>query len=135
MTRQSKAPTQRQLRVSEEIRAVLGTMFMRDETFISGLKTAYLMITGVEISPDLSVADISVRAVGNADSAEQVELLNANKGAFRYQVGKKIRLRIVPEIRFHVDQSFDDVAHMMDLLNSPKVRGDVDKHAAKKLKK
>lgn len=126
--RGSKAPSQRQLRVAEEIKHVLGQMFMRDETFIDGLKTPYLMITEVKISPDFSVATILIRAIGAADTKEQVALLNAHKGVFRYQLGKKIRLRIVPDIRFFEDESFEEVAHITDLINSDVVQNDVKKY-------
>lgn len=126
--RGSKAPTQRQQRVSEEIRHVLGQMFVRDDTFIEGLKSPYIMITDVKISPDLSIADVLVRAIGNVDTKEQVELLNEHKGVFRFQIGKKIRLRIVPDLRFHFDPSFEEVAHITNLINSDVVQNDVKKY-------
>ena len=126
--RGSKAPSQRQLRVAEEIKHVLAQMFVRDETFIDGLKTPYLMITEAKISPDFSVATILIRAIGEVDTKEQVALLNAHKGVFRFQLGKKIRLRIVPDIRFFADDSFEEVAHITNLINSEAVQNDVKKY-------
>lgn len=126
--RGSKAPSQRQLRVAEEIKHVLGQMFVRDETFIEGLKTPYLMITEVKISPDFSIATVLIRAIGGVDTKEQVALLNAHKGVFRFQLGKKIRLRIVPDIRFFEDGSFEEVAHITNLINSDAVQNDVKKY-------
>lgn len=126
--RSGKAPSQRQLRVAEEIKHVLGQMFMRDETFIEGLKTPYLMITETKISPDFSVASVLIRAIGEVDTNEQVALLNAHKGVFRYQLGQKIRLRIVPDVRFFADGSFEQVAHITDLINSDAVQNDVKKY-------
>lgn len=124
----SKAPSQRQLRVAEEIKHVLGQMFVRDETFIEGLKTPYLMITETKISPDFSVATVLIRAIGDVDTKQQVALLNANKGVFRFQLGKKIRLRIVPDIRFFEDGSFEEITHITNLINSDAVQNDVKKY-------
>lgn len=122
---QASGPSQRQLRVAEEIRHVLARMLSQDDLFIEGLKAPYLMITEVRISPDLSYASVFVRAMSPVDTQEQVDLLNAHKGPFRYRVGKSVRLRIVPELIFKTDVSFDEATHIADLLNSPTVRADV----------
>jgi ribosome-binding factor A len=126
---QSKAPSQRQLRVAEEIRHVLGKMFLEDNLFIAELKTAYTMITDVTISPDLSYATVFIRSMKPANTQEQVDILNKNKGKFRYKIGKSIRLRIVPDIIFKPDVHFEESKAMDDLLNHPKVQADVKKHA------
>ncbi len=122
---QISGPSQRQLRVAEEIRHVLARMLSQDDLFIEGLKASYLMITEVRISPDLTYASVFVRAMSPVDTQEQVDLLNAHKGPFRYRVGKSIRLRLVPELVFKPDLSFDEVTHIADLLNSPTVQADV----------
>ncbi len=126
---QKKEPSQRQLRVAEEIRHVLGKMFVEDNLFIDGLKPAYDMITDVKIAPDLSYASVFVRAIEPVDTDEQVALLNAHKGKFRYRIGRSIRLRIVPDIVFKPDGRFEETQAMDDLLNNPKVRADVEKYA------
>ena len=125
---QAKEPSQRQLRVAEEIRHVLGRMFIEDNLFIDGLKPAYIMITDVKIAPDMSYATILVRAIPPVDTDEQVDLLNEHKGKFRYRIGKSVRLRIVPDIIFRSDVRFEETKAMDDLLNNPKVRADVDKY-------
>ena len=125
---QNKEPTQRQLRVAEELRHVLGQMFIEDNLFIAGLKPAYTMITDVKIAPDMSYATILVRGIPPVDTDEQVALLNENKGKFRYRIGKMVRLRIVPDIVFKSDIRFEETKAMDDLLNNPKVRADVEKY-------
>jgi len=125
---QNKEPSQRQLRVAEEIQRVLGKMLMEDNLFIDGLKTTYVMITGVKIAPDMSYASVLVRAIPPIDTDEQVALLNENKGKFRYRIGKSVRLRIVPDIVFKSDVRFEETKEMDDLLNNPKVRADVEKY-------
>ena len=125
---QKKEPTQRQLRVAEEIQHTLGRMFLEDNLFISGLKPAYTMVTDVKVAPDMSYATVLVRAIPPVDTDEQVALLNENKGKFRYRIGKEIRLRIVPDIVFRSDVRFEETKAMDDLLNNPKVRADVEKY-------
>jgi ribosome-binding factor A len=87
------------------------------------------MITDVTISPDLSYASVFIRSIAPVNTDEQVELLNQNKGKFRYRIGKSIRLRIVPDIIFKSDVQFEESKAMDDLLNNPKVQADVKKYA------
>jgi ribosome-binding factor A len=86
------------------------------------------MITDVDISPDLSFARIFIRAIEPVDSAEQVELLQAHKGPFRKEIGHKMMLRIVPDLDFVVDTRPDNARHIDELLNSPKVKADIEKY-------
>ena len=124
----SKAPSQRQLRVAEEIRHVLAKMLSQDEVFIEGLKPSFIMVTQVTISPDLSYATAFVETIGDAVNLdEQITLLNRHKGVFRYKIGKSVRLRIVPDIVFKSDNRFAASKYINDLLNSPQVRADVEK--------
>lgn len=123
----SKAPSQRQLRVAEEIRHILGKMLSQDDVFVEGLKPSFIMITQVTISPDLSYATAFVETIGNIDADEQIALLNRHKGIFRYRIGKSIRLRIVPDIIFKSDTRFAASQYINDLLNTPQVRADIEK--------
>ncbi len=126
-TRSSKAPSQRQLRVSEEIRHILGRMLSQDELFIEGLKPSFLMVTQVSIAPDFSVASVFIQTIGDLDTDEQVALLNKHKGVFRYEVGKSVRLRVVPALVFKNDSRFEQASYINDILNSPKVRADLER--------
>lgn len=125
---QKKEPSQRQLRVAEEIQRVLAKMLLEDNLFIEGLKSSYVMISDVKIAPDMSYASVLVRAIPPVDTDEQVALLNEHKGKFRYRIGKSVRLRIVPDIVFKSDVRFEETKEMDELLNNPKVRADVDKY-------
>lgn len=126
--RSKKAPGERQLKVASEIKRVLGMMLIHNDLFIDGLKASYIMITDVDISPDLSFARIFIRAIEPIDSTEQVELLQAHKGLFRKEIGHKMMLRIVPDLDFVVDTRPDNARHIDELLNSPKVRADIEKY-------
>lgn len=124
---ETKGPSQRQLRVGEEIRHVLGRMFSQDNIFIDGLKPSFLMVTEVKIAPDFSFASVFIQGVGSIDTDEQIKLLNAHKGLFRYHVGKNVRLRIVPDLVFKSDAGFEESKYIDALLNDPRVRADIEK--------
>ena len=117
--------SQRQLRVSESIRRLIGQMLIREDLFVKGLKPRALQITQATISPDLSYASVFVNGIGDIDVNEQIKLLNTHKGLFRYRIGKEIRLRIVPDIVFKKDTSFEVADHIEELLQTPHVKQDL----------
>ncbi len=123
----NKEPTQRQLRVGEEIRHILADVFLKEDLFVPELTGQTIMVTEVRISPDFSIATAFVRALGDADTDAVVKALNEYKGFFRKFMGKNLRLRITPDIRFLKDGSFDEAAKMEALFNDPKVKADLEK--------
>ena len=125
---QKKAPSQRQLRVSEEIKKLIAQLLIKNDLFIKGLKAPYLMITEVQVAPDFSYTTLYVRAMPPVDTDEQVMLLNDHKGAFRKAIGQNIRLRITPEVRFLPDTRFEQDERIEQILNSPRVKADLDKY-------
>lgn len=118
--------SQRQLKVSEEIRRVIAKSLLKDDLFIHGLKSSFIQITHANISPDLTYVAFFVNCVGNVDTDEQIKLLNNHKGVFRYIIGKSVRLRTVPDIVFKKDMSFEKADHIEALLNTPHVKQDLD---------
>ncbi len=122
-----KAPTQRQLRVGEEIRHILADVFLKEDLFVPELTGQTLMVTEVRISPDFSIATAFVRPVGEVDTDAIVKALNEHKGFFRKFMGQNLRLRITPDIRFLKDKSFDEAAKIEALFNDPKVKADIEK--------
>lgn len=122
-----KPPSQRQLRVSEEIRHILSSVLLQEDIFDEDLKGVTVMVTEVRISPDLGVATAFVRPLGDADVDVTVAALNRVKGFFRKFMGKNLDLRTVPDIRFLADRSFDESAKIEALFRNPKVAADVAK--------
>ena len=116
----------RSLRVADEIQRVVAGVLIKGDLFVDGLKPAYIMITSVHISPDLSNATIYVKAIEPEDTRVQVDLLNANKGPFRKQIGRQIRLRNVPAIVFKDDQGALFATQIDHLLQTDHVKQDLD---------
>ena len=86
-------------------------------------------VTGVEVSRDLRYAKIFVSIYDNQDVQEKVINILNNKasGFVRSEIGKRIRLRHVPEIEFRLDQSMAYGAHIEDVLRSLESKSGDDK--------
>ena len=125
--KKEKAPTERQLRVSEEIRHVVSDTLLRVDLYDDDVKPTMVMVTGVKVSPDFSWTTIQVHAIGNTDEEKMVDALNRHKGVFRKQIGDKIRLRITPDVRFCLDNRFDEMDKINALFENPIVKEDLKK--------
>jgi ribosome-binding factor A len=120
------APTQRQLRVGEEIRHALASTFMRGDTHLAELETASITVSEVRISPDLKHATAYVITLGGTDVDAVVDVLNENAGEFRHQVTRQIKhMKFSPKIRFKKDESFDEAQKINNLLRDPRVQRDL----------
>ena len=106
----------RQLKVAKEIQKVMAEIIRSKGMAAFG--GALVSVSGVKVSPDLSVAKIYV-SVFPSDKAEPVmEALQENNRALRGELGGQMgkQLRIVPEIMFFLDNSLDYVEHIEELL-------------------
>ncbi len=118
--------TQRQLRVGEEIRHALAQVLMRgDVPWPEGLKPPTITVTEVRISPDLKNATVFVMPLGGEKLTETVKAMNHGVGFFRYAVGKTVKLRHVPTLKFVADESFDTAERIEKLLLEPEVAKDL----------
>ena len=122
-----KAPTERQLRVSEEIKHLVSSALLTMEFYDEDLNPSMIMVTDVKVSPDFSWTTLYVHSIGKADEDAMVEVLNRHKGAFRKLIGDKIRLRITPDVRFRLDNRFEEAAKIDALFDNPIVKADIEK--------
>ncbi|MFB0952401.1 MAG: ribosome-binding factor A, partial [Rhodospirillales bacterium] len=84
MSRQtSRAPTQRQLRVGEEVRHAIASALERGEVRDPAIKGVAITVTEVRLSPDLKNATAYVVPLGGGDASEVVEALNRASGFLR----------------------------------------------------
>lgn len=119
-------PTQRQLRVGEEIRRTVHEIFMRAHWRDPLLVDSSISVTGVRISPDLSVATLFVKPLADENEIAIVAALNNAKAYVRGELGHALnQLRIVPQLRFEIDRSFDEASHIDALLRSREVARDL----------
>lgn len=121
----AKAPTQRQLRVGEEVRHALAEVFMRGEMHMRELDRVSITVSEVRIGPDLKNATAYITTLGGAADEETVKLLNKVTSQIRKLVGKRVHLKYVPKIYFKIDKSFEFAGRVNALLNQPEVKKDV----------
>jgi ribosome-binding factor A len=122
----SKAPSQRQLRVGEEVRHMLAWILERGEIHDPGLAGVVVTITEVRISPDLRNATAYVMPLGGVDIPVVLEAINRAAPFLRRLLGRKIKLKRLPNLYFEADQSFKEAEHIDNLLKTPIVARDLE---------
>ena len=119
------APTQRQLRVGEEIRHVLAGLFTRTEFRDPELVGVTITVTEVRISPDLRHATAFVTRLGRSDVDAVLPALRRAAPFLRAQAAHALRLRSAPELHFQPDTALDYAMEIDQLLRSPVVKRDL----------
>lgn len=123
-----KGPSQRQLRVGEQVRHALSDVLQRGEVRDDLIEATVISISEVRMSPDLKVATAFVAPLGARDDAAVVAALNRNARFIRGRMGPALRqMRYMPEFRFRLDTSYDNMARIDELLRSPEVARDLGK--------
>ena len=120
------APTQRQLRVAEEIRHVLAGVFARNEFRDPDLATAVITVTEVRISPDLKRATAFVARLGRTDVDALLPALKRAAPYLRGQLAHALRLRVAPDISFQPDHTLEEATKINRLLHAPEVARDLE---------
>ncbi|QQP99312.1 30S ribosome-binding factor RbfA [Lysobacter enzymogenes] len=114
-------------RVSAQLRRELGTL-VREAVREHGLPS--VSVSDVEISRDLAHAKVFVTALQPERSAEAVKALKELSRELRFQLGRAMKLRHVPELHFHYDDSVDRGERIEHLLReAPAVTEDADGEA------
>ena len=127
MSRQpSKAPSQRQLRVAEEVRHVLSSVFTRHDIRDPDLAGETITVTEVRVSPDLKAATAFVARLGRPDVDKLLPALKRAAPYLRGQVAHEMRLRIAPTLSFQADTALEYAMHIDKLLHRPEVARDLD---------
>lgn len=124
MTRGTKAPSQRQLRVGEELRHVIAMIIERGEFRDPDLAGRAITVTEVRVSPDLRNATVFVVPLGGGDVTPILEGLKRAKSFLRHEIARMVELRSVPDLWFQEDTTFDTASRIDSILNSPEVRRD-----------
>lgn len=125
---------QRLRRMADQVQRELSDLIRNDikDPRMGGLIT----INGVKISPDLGYADVYVTVMGRELGDEQsaaanratLDILNAASGFMRSELGRRIKTRFTPRLRFHYDQLTAHGNYMADLIS--KAMADTSSHEA-----
>ena len=100
----------RQNRISRLLQKELASIFQTQTRMMHGVLVS---VTRVKVSPDLSICTAYL-----SKGEEILKNINANEKTIRYDLGQRVRnqLRIIPELRFFIDDSLDYLERIDELL-------------------
>lgn len=100
---------------------------MQGETHVPQIDSASITVSEVRISPDLKNATAYVMPLAGTNKEAVLDVLKEHASRIRGLVSKRIVLRTSPKIFFKLDHSFEEANRIHTLLNSERVRADVEK--------
>ena len=118
--------SQRQLRVGQEVRKVIAEAIEQGEVRSPEISEAFITITQVVMSPDLKYATVYLMTLNGKNLGVVLEQMQAEKWLFKKLVAAKLKLRYTPEINFRVDDTFDEIDRINELMSDPKVQQDIN---------
>jgi|SRR5690625_3004448 len=120
-------PSQRQLRVGELIRRTLADLLLRGDLHDPDLAGASITVGEVRTSPDLRVATVFVLPLGGHDAERILAALNRARSEIRRNLAREIRLKFSPDLRFVLDETFDQMDRTREMLSDERVQRDLDR--------
>ncbi len=126
---QGGEPSQRMLRVGELIRHALSDLLSRGIVNDPVLEGHVITVPDVKMSPDLKLATAYVMPLGGRDAGAVLEALDRNRKVLRSEIAHRVTMKFAPDLRFKIDRSFEYGAKIDAILDTPKVRQDLDKAA------
>jgi len=121
--------SQRQLRVGELVRHAVAEMLTRGDVHDPVIEGHLITVPEVRMTADLRLATIYVMPLGGRDEKEVVAALERNKKFLRGEIARRINLKFAPDIRFRIDERFDEAERIEKLLRTPQIRRDLESGA------
>ena len=121
-----EGPTQRQLRVAEEVRHALSAVLARADFRDPDLAGVRVTVTEVRASTDLKHMTAFVSGLGKELPEAQFKALKRAAPFLRGQVAKAVRLRAAPDLHFQQDTALDYAMQIARALNQPEVARDLE---------
>jgi len=118
-------PSQRQLRVAEEVRHALAAVLARGDFRDPDLAGAHITVTEVRASPDLKHMTAFVSGLGKDVPEAQFKALRRAAPYLRSQVAKSVRLKYAPDLHFQPDTALDYALHISRVMQQPEVVRDL----------
>ncbi|HEY9361154.1 MAG TPA: 30S ribosome-binding factor RbfA [Xanthobacteraceae bacterium] len=118
--------SQRQLRVGELVRHAFADMLTRGAVHDPVIQSHVITVPEVRMAADLRLATIYVVPLGGRDADAVLAALERNKRFLRGEIARRINLKFAPEVRFQLDERFDEAERIERLLRTPAVQRDLD---------
>ena len=118
--------SQRQLRVGEQVRHAIAEILAQGSVHDADLEGHIITVPEVRMSPDLKLATVYVMPLGGRDTEIVLAALERNKKFLRGEVARRVNLKFAPDLRFRVDERFDEAERIEKLLRTPAVQRDLE---------
>lgn len=107
--------TTRQQKIARLIQKELSELILQQTKLTHGIM---ISVSGVKVSSDLSIASVYLSVFPSEKGPDMVKNINDNVKDIRYDLAQKVRhqLRIIPELRFFLDNTIEYMAHIDELL-------------------
>lgn len=117
MAKGPRSASQRQLRVGELVRQGLVDILRQGEVRHPDVAGVPITVTEVRMTPDLKAATVFIMPLGGENTEQVLAGLRLSAPFLRGRVGREIKLRFAPALRFEADPSFDAAGHIEALLD------------------
>lgn len=117
--------SQRQLRVGELVRHAVSDLLAQGHVHDPALEGHIITVPEVRMSPDLKLATVYVMPLGGRGIDDVIAALDRNKKFLRGEVAHRVNLKFAPDLRFRVDERFDEAERIEKLLRTPAVQKDL----------
>src|SRR6195256_1839642 len=117
--------SQRQLRVGETVRHAIADILSQGSVHDPDLEGHIITVPEVRMSPDLKLATVYVMPLGGREIDKVLAALERNKKFLRGEVAHRVNLKFAPDLRFRVDDRFDEAERIEKLLRTAAVQRDL----------
>lgn len=124
-THKPTGPSQRMLRVGELVRHALSAVFSRGEIEDPLLEGKVITVPEVRMTPDLKLANAYIMPLGGQGADEVVAALNRHHKFIRGRIAPELDLKFAPDLKFYVDNTFEEFGKIDAILRSERVQRDL----------
>jgi len=118
--------SQRQLRVGEVIRHAIAELLTRGDIHDDVIASHLVTVPEVKMSADLRLATVYLMPLGGKDAQAVLAAFEKNKKFVRQEVAHHVNMKFAPDLRFRLDERFDEAERIDKLLRSPSVKRDLE---------
>jgi ribosome-binding factor A len=112
-------PYKRSQRVGDLLRQEVADIIMRK---LKDPRIGFVTVTGVDLSDDLKIAKVYISCLKEEEKTVTVDILNSAKSFIRAEVGRRIRMKVLPTIEFRFDESLgygDKIDRLLKEIKEP----------------
>ena len=124
-THKPTGPSQRMLRVGELVRHALSGVFARGEIEDPLLEGKVITVPEVRMTPDLKLANAYIMPLGGEGADDVVAALNRHHKFIRGRIAPELDLKFAPDLKFYVDNTFEEFGKIDAILRSDRVQRDL----------